>query len=142
MMIPVTRFISIDENEIKLEFIRSSGPGGQNVNKVATAVLLRFDVNNSPSISEEVKKRLARLAGKRMSDDGILQIKSQSFRTQEKNRKEALDRLLLLLRKAAIRPKPRLKTTLSTAKKQRRFENKVHRSRTKKMRQPVNSDHE
>ncbi|MFO7964720.1 MAG: alternative ribosome rescue aminoacyl-tRNA hydrolase ArfB [Desulfobacterales bacterium] len=136
-MIQITRSIAIDEKEIKLEFIRSSGPGGQHVNKVSTAVLLRFDITNSPSLSDFVKTRLIRIAGNRVSSDGILNIKAQSGRTQEQNRREAVKRLTRLVERAAEKPKPRLKTRPSLAKKQQRLEKKQHRSKIKHMRRRI-----
>ena len=136
-MIQITRKISIDEREIHLEFIRASGPGGQNVNKVATAVQIRFDVNNSPSLSDEVRKRLVRLAGKRITGDGVLIINAQRFRTQERNRQDATDRLVELIRKAAEKPKPRRYTGPTPASKKRRLESKRRRGKAKELRRFV-----
>ena len=109
-MIRINDTISIDDGEISESFIRSSGPGGQNVNKLATAVQLRFDVRHSPSLSHEVRARLERLAGKRLTRDGILVITAQRHRTQERNRDDALERLVELIRAAAVRPTPRRPT--------------------------------
>ncbi len=133
-MIYITRAIAIDESEIHQEFIRASGPGGQNVNKVATAVQLRFDAHNSPSLPHEVRERLIHLAGKRITEDGILIINAQRFRTQERNRQDAIDRLVELLRKAAEKPKLRRKTRPTLTSKKRWLETKRHRGKAKRTR--------
>jgi ribosome-associated protein len=136
-MISITPAISIDENEIQLRFVRASGPGGQNVNKVSTAVQLRFDVGNSPSLPGDVRTRLIRLAGRRITQDGILIIEARQFRTQERNREDAIGRLVELIRRAAEKPKPRKKTKPSRAAKERRIESKKQRGKVKKMRSAV-----
>jgi len=136
-MIQITPAIAIDEKEIVEEFVRSSGPGGQNVNKVATAVQLRFDVANSPTLPREVKERLLRISGKKMTEGGILIIDARRFRTQERNRHDALQRLILLIRKAAQKPRVRHKTAPTAASQQRRVEEKRHRSEIKRRRSKV-----
>ena len=139
-MLHITRSITINENEITFSFIRSSGPGGQNVNKVATAAQLRFDVKNSLSLPETVKKRLIRLGGSRITDDGVLNITAQRFRTQERNRIDGLERLTTLIRKAATPPKPRRKTRPPKKSIEKRIQNKKNRSRIKKLRQTHSDD--
>ena len=135
-MIAITADLALDEREIVETFIRASGPGGQNVNKVASAVQLRFDVGASPSLPEPVKPRLVRLAGKRLTLDGVIVITAQRFRSQERNREDARERLVALIRRAAEPPKPRRKTRPSAAQRERRLEAKAKRSRTKQLRIP------
>ena len=133
-MIAVTPTIDIDEQELHEEFIRAAGPGGQNVNKVATAVQLRFDVKQSPSLPEDVRRRLTRLAGSRLTDDGVLVITARRFRTQVQNRQDARQQLIGLVRQAAVPPKPHLKTKPTRASVHRRLETKRRHSETKQRR--------
>ena len=130
-MIAITDTLSFDDAEISESFIRASGPGGQNVNKVASAVQLRFDVRGSPSLPEPVRARLARLAGNRVSQDGILVITARRFRSQERNRADALQRLVALTLRAATPPRPRRATRPSAAARQRRLADKARRARLK-----------
>ncbi len=129
-MLQVTPSIAIREFELSERFVRASGPGGQNVNKVATAVELRYDVGRS-SLPEDVKARLGSLAGKRLGADGVLLIDSRAFRTQAQNRAAARERLVELVRRAAVRPKARKKTRPTRTARERRIEEKVQRSRIK-----------
>lgn len=134
-MIPVTRRIAIDERELQESFLRASGPGGQNVNKVETAVQLRFDVRNSPSLPDDVRARLLALAGHRLTNDGVLVITAQEHRSQDRNRAEALQRLLDLIREAAKPPPPKRRATKPTkGSQQRRLDSKSKRSTIKSLR--------
>jgi len=134
-MIPVTSRISLDESELAFSFIRASGPGGQNVNKVSSAVQLRFDVRNSPSLPESVKQRLERLAGRRLTSDGVLVLTAQQYRSQERNREDAIVRLSELIRQAAIVPKARRATRPTLGSKRRRLDAKTRRGAIKGLRQ-------
>ncbi|WP_165251388.1 alternative ribosome rescue aminoacyl-tRNA hydrolase ArfB [Paludisphaera soli] len=130
-MIEVNERVSLDEGELDFEFIRSSGPGGQNVNKVSTAVRLRFDATNSPSLPEDVRRRLFTLAGRRIGADGFLSILAQAGRTQETNRREAVERLVELVAKACERPKPRRPSRPTLGSQKRRLASKKKHSETK-----------
>jgi ribosome-associated protein len=130
-MIPINPDIAIDERDLGFDFIRSSGPGGQNVNKVATAVRLRFDVRGSAALPEEVRDRLIPLAGRRLGEDGVLTIHARSRRTQDANRRDAIERLVELIRRACEPPKPRRPTKPTAASRKRRLEAKRRRGETK-----------
>ena len=136
-MIEITPTLALDESEVDISFVQASGPGGQNVNKVATAVQLRFDVAGSPSLPEDVRQRLIRLGGKRMTSEGVLVINARQFRTQERNRQDALERLVELIQQAAKQPRKRTKTQPSLGAKRRRLEQKRRRSQVKHLRRRV-----
>lgn len=133
-VIQITPDLAIDETEVQLNFVQATGPGGQNVNKVATTAQLRFDVAHSPSLPEDVRERLKHLAGRRLTGEGILLITARRFRSQEQNRQEAITRLAALLGQAAQKPKPRHRTKPSRAAKERRLTAKRRRSEIKKRR--------
>jgi ribosome-associated protein len=130
-VIRITDAIALDERELEERFIRASGPGGQNVNKLATAVQLRFDVRHSPSLPAPVRARLEKLCGNRLTNDGVLVIAAQRFRTQERNRQDALDRLIDLIARAAVAPKPRRPTRPTAGSRERRLAGKKIRSTVK-----------
>jgi ribosome-associated protein len=134
MAIRITDDIAIDEREIEESFVRSSGPGGQNVNKLSTAVQLRFDVRRSPSLPNDVAIRLMRLAGKRLTKEGVLVLVAQNHRTQERNRAEAMERLVALVQEAAVAPVKRIATKPTKASREKRFEGKKVRSSIKALR--------
>jgi len=134
-MIRVTHTIAIDDDELDEQFVRASGPGGQNVNKLSSAVQLRFDVRHSPNLPGDVRARLERLAGRRLTREGVLIISAQRHRTQERKRQDARERLIELIRRAAIAPIPRRATRPTAGSRERRLQSKKHRSSIKGLRQ-------
>jgi ribosome-associated protein len=140
MRIEIADGLTIDSAELEITFIQASGPGGQNVNKVATAAQLRFDARNSLSLPNEVKVRLQALAGSRLTNDGVIVMTGRQHRTQDRNRQDVTDRLLAMIRQAAIRPIRRRATKPSFGEKQRRLESKAHRSNIKKGRSGRNEE--
>ena len=133
-MLEITPTLFIDERELHFEYLRASGPGGQNVNKVATAVQMRFDITNS-QLASDIKGRLIRLAGNRVTADGVLLIEANRFRTQEQNRADAIQRFVELIRKALVKPKSRKKTKPSAASKAKRLKSKKIKGEVKRLRQ-------
>ena len=140
-MIRITDQVALDPEEIEETFLRAGGPGGQNVNKVSTAVQLRFDIRHSPSLPDPLRQRAERLAGRRLTKEGVIVITAARFRSQERNREDALARLVALLQKAAERPRPRKATRPTKASKEERLKSKTERSKLKKLRQrPARED--
>ena len=139
-MLQITETIAIDDSELEERFVRASGPGGQNVNKVASAVELRFDASRSTALDDEVRERLKRIAGSRMTAEGVILIDARRFRTQAKNRQDARERLAELIRSALVRPKRRRKTRPTTASRERRIESKRRRAQTKRGRGSLSGD--
>lgn len=135
--IEITPAISLYEKELQFDFVRASGPGGQNVNKVATAVQLRFDVANSASLPDDVRQRLSKIAGRRISESGVLIIEARRYRSQARNRVDAVARLVELIRKAAEKPKPRRKTKPPASVNEGRLKTKKRRGETKRLRRSV-----
>ncbi len=135
-MIRITDAISIDESELEESFVRASGPGGQNVNKLSTAVQLRFDMRRSPNLPGDMRVRAERLAGRRLTKDGVIVLIAQRHRTQERNRADALERLVALLQEAAVRPTPRRATRPTRASRERRIDAKKRRGDVKRLRKP------
>ncbi len=140
MPLLITSNLVIPDTDLDFSFVRASGPGGQNVNKVATAAQLRFDLAGTQALDERVKARLRVLAGRRLTDEGALLILARNHRTQEGNRREALQRLQDLIERALVAPKPRRPTRPTRASKERRLAGKVHRQHTKRLRGPVRRD--
>jgi ribosome-associated protein len=141
-MIKIKEDISLDDSELDWEFVRGSGPGGQKINKASTAVQLRFDVRQSPSLPEDIKQRLIDLAGSKMTTEGVLLIDARRFRTQERNRKDALDRLIELVQEAAVEPRARIKTKPSRGSTEKRLNEKQKTSEKKRRRKRVSPEDE